>query len=66
MQLTDQQLRTIQDALEFAFNARLDEFEQDKYGSEHDAIQRAVRAASDAKRFSKVLAYVRQQIRFNT
>jgi hypothetical protein len=62
MRLTPDQIQTIQDALEFAYSARLDDFDNDKDCCEVEALHRAVRAARDAKRFSKVLYSIRQQL----
>lgn len=62
MHFTSEQLSTIFDALDYACSARLDEFEQDKDRPGRESIQRAMRAAHDAKRFHEVLAYVKQQL----
>jgi len=58
MFLNSDQLRTIQDALEFAYSTKLNDYEKDRDSQEILAMRRAVRSARDVKRFSQAIVYI--------
>ena len=58
---TEEQIRTIKDALELALDMRLRDFNRDKDTDERLAKQRAIRAARDVRRFNEVLCMLNQQ-----
>jgi hypothetical protein len=63
MFLNSDQLRTIQDALEFAYNTKLNDYEKDRDSQEILAMRRAVRSARDVKRFSQAIVYIHDVLR---
>lgn len=61
MYLTPEQLQVIQEALEFAYDAKLREFEDNHCKFEIAARQLATRAARDVKKFAEILEYIDPQ-----
>lgn len=62
MHFTDEQLRTIEEALEFALSRRLAEFERTRIAHDLGMRRQAVKWAKQARRISSVLDTVREQI----
>lgn len=61
MFLTPEQLLVIQQALEFAYDAKLREFEDNHCRLDIASRQTATRAARDVKKFAEVLEYIDPQ-----
>ncbi|MBZ0185857.1 MAG: hypothetical protein K8F91_06345 [Candidatus Obscuribacterales bacterium] len=62
MNFTDEQLRTIEEALEFALSRRLSEFERTRTAGNLTIRRQAVKWAKQARNVSAVLDQVRAQL----
>ncbi len=62
MNLTLEEMRIVHEALECACKSKLMEFEQNKDRCDIEAKQTAVRAASDVKRYQRLISAIRQQM----
>ena len=65
MFLNSDQIRTIQDALELAYNNKVTEFDRDKDSKDILAMRRAVRSARDVKRFSQAIVYISEVLQLD-
>lgn len=62
MNLTLEEMKVVHEALECACKSKLKEFDQNKDRCDIEAKQKAVRAASDIKRYQRLISELRQQI----
>jgi hypothetical protein len=60
MQLTPEQLRTVEEALEYSCSTLSDEFEDNKYSRETTEIQRAVEVYGRIRRYNRLLNELRR------
>lgn len=58
MHLNQEQLQTIKAALEYACVESIAEFERNRQAESQAGIQRAIRAANNAKRFDALLSVI--------
>ncbi|HEY9777699.1 MAG TPA: hypothetical protein V6C81_28310 [Planktothrix sp.] len=61
MRFTPEQLHTIECALELALEMRLEDFDCAKDKCDRGAMQQAIRAARDIKKFNQLLACIERE-----
>jgi hypothetical protein len=62
MELTLAEMRVLSDALTFAIDTRMKEFDRNRDRCEVKSMQQAVQAARDIKRFDKIRSTIQLQI----